>query len=420
MYTRVYCFIFEELRRPFFAHACAMIGIVGGTERIITMQNATLLLRSAFAGILLFANSASADLARAAAAAAVFGHVGEEPVEIYTLSNVHGIEARIMTYGASIVSLKTPDRDGHLQNIVLGFDTLDPYLAGVPYYGATVGRYANRIAQARFTLDGTVYPLAANDGPNSLHGGKRGFDKRLWKADAAGASRSSVKLTYVSAAGEEGYPGRLSAHVTYRLGDDDTLNIEYEATTTAPTPVNLANHAYFNLTGDPARSILGHRLTINAAKFTPVDATLIPTGEERAVAGTPFDFRSESVIGSRIDADETQLKLGHGYDHNWVLNPPRGKASLRLAARLTDPGSGRVLEVHTTQPGLQFYSGNFMNGEPAGKGSVYGHRTGLCLETQHFPDSPNQHAFPKTILRPGETYAQETVLRFRTLKASAK
>jgi aldose 1-epimerase len=378
------------------------------------MHRAALITLSSVFGVgMLIAHTASA----AAVQASVFGHAGEDVVWIYTLKNVHGIEARIMTYGATIVSLKTPDGNGHLQNIVLGFDTLAPYTAGVPYYGATVGRYANRIARASFTLDGTSYSLNANDGPNSLHGGSRGFDKRVWKADA-NTSRNSLKLTYVSAAGEEGFPGQLTAHVTYRLREDDSLSIEYEATTTAATPLNLANHSYFNLSGDPARSILEHRLTINAAKFTPVDATLIPTGELRAVAGTAFDFRSEAVIGSRIDTDDAQLNLGHGYDHNWVLNAAPGKA-LRFAARLTDPASGRVLEVRTTQPGLQFYSGNFMNGKPAGEGSVYNYRTGLCLETQHFPDSPNAPAFPNTILRPGETYAQKTLLHFRTLKATA-
>jgi aldose 1-epimerase len=374
---------------------------------------AVMTLRSALAGGMLIAHSVSAAPVRSA----VFGHAGDDAVRIYTLRNFHGIEARIMTYGASIVSLKTPDRNGHLQNIVLGFDALDSYLTGVPYYGATVGRYANRIAQARFVLDGTTYSLNANDGPNSLHGGARGFDKRIWEADA-NASRNSLKLTYVSAAGEEGFPGQLTARVTYHLREDDTLSIEYEATSTAPTPVNLVNHAYFNLSGDPAQSILGHTLTINADKFTPVDATLIPTGELRSVAGTPFDFRSEAIIGSRIDADDAQLHSGHGYDHNWVLNAAHGEAP-RFAARLTDPGSGRVMEVFTTQPGLQFYSGNFMNGKPAGQGSVYNYRTGLCLETQHFPDSPNQPAFPNTFLRPGEIYAQKTVLHFRTLKVTA-
>lgn len=343
-----------------------------------------------------------------------FGTLDGRQVEIYTLANAHGLEARVTTYGATLVSLKTPDRDGHLQNIVLGFDDLDRYVAdAVPYYGATVGRYANRIAAGRFTIDGASYQLPLNDGPNSLHGGKRGFDKRLWTADRD-TSGNRVRLSYVSAAGEEGYPGELTAHATYRLGDDDTLEIDFEATTTAPTPVNLANHAYFNLSGNPQRSILDHLLQINAAAFTPVDATLIPTGELRPVAGTVFDFRHATRIGLRIGADDAQLAFGHGYDHNWVLAPATTKGALRRAAVLTDPGSGRVLEIDTTQPGLQFYSGNFMNGKPSGQGSVFGYRTGLCLETQHFPDSPNHPAFPSTILRPGETYAERTVLRFGT------
>ncbi|MDP9011691.1 MAG: galactose mutarotase [Pseudomonadota bacterium] len=352
---------------------------------------------------------------RGAVVAQLLGRVGEETVEIYTLTNAHGIEVRIMTYGAAIVSLRTPDHDGRFKNIVLGFDSLETYLAGVPYYGATVGRYANRIANGRFTLDGISHQLALNDAPNSLHGGQRGFDKRMWIADAlTDTAHNVLRLTYVSAAGEEGYPGELIAHVTYRLSEEDSLAIEFEATTTAPTPVNLANHAYFNLTGDPQHPILDQRLTINADKFTPVDATLIPTGELRAVAGTPFDFRAPHAIGSRIDAADHQLALGKGYDHNWVLNGTPGK-ELRLAAVLTDPTSGRSMEVHTTQPGLQFYSGNFMNGQPAGRGSVYGHRTGLCLETQHFPDSPNRTGFPNTILRPGETYSERTMLHFGTV-----
>jgi aldose 1-epimerase len=368
---------------------------------------------------LLMISSLSASSAPANTAASVFGHVDGERVEIYTLSNAHGIEARIMTYGASIVSLRTPDRDGKIENIVLGFDTFDPYLQGVPYYGATVGRYANRIAQARFSLKGVVHTLTANDGPNSLHGGARGFDKRLWKVDGT-ANQGTLKLTYVSADGEEGFPGQVTAHVTYRLGDDDSLSIAYTATTTAPTPMNLANHAYFNLSGDTSRPILGHTLKINADRFTPVDSTLIPTGELRAVAGTPFDFRTPAVIGSRIDAEDVQLTLGRGYDHNWVLNDARAKTGLRLAAVLTDPDSGRVLEVHTTQPGLQFYSGNFMDGKPPGHGTVYGYRTGLCLETQHFPDSPNEPSFPSTILRPGETYAERTELHFRLVEGAPK
>ncbi|HEY2417682.1 MAG TPA: aldose epimerase family protein [Steroidobacteraceae bacterium] len=347
---------------------------------------------------------------------APFGRAREQAVDIYTLTNAHGIELRVMTYGAAIVSLKTPDRAGQLKNIVLGFDTLDPYLAGVPYFGATVGRYANRIANGRFVLDGKTYQLPQNDGANSLHGGIQGFDKRVWTARAnPGAHGAELRLTYVSAAGEEGYPGALTAHVTYRLADDDTLAIEYEATTTAATPVNLANHAYFNLSGDPTHTILDHQLTINADRFTPVDATLIPTGELRAVAGTAFDFRAPYAIGKRIEDADEQLQRGHGYDHNWVLNKPQPGA-LTLAALLQDPDSGRSLELRTTQPGVQFYSGNFLNGKPAGGGSVFQYRTGLCLETQHFPDSPNQAAFPSTILRPGQVYREKTVLAFRTLK----
>jgi aldose 1-epimerase len=344
---------------------------------------------------------------------APFGHADGRSVEVYTLTNTHGIEARVMTYGATVVSLKTPDRAGRRENIVLGFDTLAPYLAGVPYFGATVGRYANRIANGRFVLDGKAYQLPRNDGSNSLHGGTRGFDKRIWSAQPLALPSAVVlRLSYVSAAGEEGYPGALTVHVTYRLGDDDSLAIEYEASTTAATPVNLANHAYFNLSGDPRRTILDHVLTIEASRFTPIDPSLIPTGELRAVAGTPFDFRTPRSIGSRIETEDTQLRLAHGYDHNWVLDkhPP---GAMTLAAVLTDPASGRVVEVRTTQPGLQFYSGNFLDGKPAGTGTVFAYRTGLCLETQHFPDSPNHPAFPSTILRPGRIYSEKTLLSFR-------
>jgi aldose 1-epimerase len=345
-----------------------------------------------------------------------FGRAGDTTVQIYTLTNIHGIEARIMTYGAALVSLKTPDRAGKLANIILGFDSLDPYTAGVPYFGATVGRYANRIAGGQFRLDGKSYQLPQNNAPNSLHGGDRGFDKRVWKAQPIETpTGSSLRLTYVSAAGEEGYPGELTAHVTYQLDNDDTLTIKYEATTTAPTPVNLANHAYFNLSADPERAILDHVLQINADRFTLVNATLIPTGETRAVAQTPFDFRTPHSIGSRINERDEQLRLGGGYDHNWVLNTT-GPRSLTLAAVLKDPGSGRLVEFRTTQPGLQFYSGNFLDGKPAGVGTVFKYRTGLCLETQHFPDSPNQPSFPSTILRPGQTYSERTTLTFRASK----
>jgi aldose 1-epimerase len=345
-----------------------------------------------------------------------WGKTSDGTVDIYTLTNVHGVEARVATYGATLVVLQAPDRKGGLKNIVLGFDNLDAYLKGVPYYGATVGRYANRIAKARFTLDGKTYQLPANDGPNTLHGGKRGFDKRIWKAELLPASQGNgVRFTYVSAAGEEGFPGELTAHAVYKLDDQDNLEIEYSATTTAATPVNLANHAYFNLTGDPNTPILDHLVTINADRFTPVDATLIPTGELQPVAGTPFDFRTPHAIGARIEAQDEQLRRGRGYDHNWVLNKPG--PGMTLAAVVTEPKSGRSLEVRTTQPGVQFYTGNFMDGKPqeAG-GSVYPHRTGLCLETQHFPDSPNQPSFPSTILRPGETFQQKTLISLRVVK----
>jgi len=348
---------------------------------------------------------------------ASFGRAGDAIVQIYTLTNVHGIEARIMTYGATLVSLRTPDRAGHFSNIILGFDTLDSYLAGVPYFGATVGRYANRIANGRFTLGGKSYQLPQNNAPNSLHGGKQGFDKRVWTAEPMPTPTApSLRLSYVSAADEEGYPGELTAHVTYRLNDDDSLAIDYEATSTAPTPVNLANHAYFNLTGDSQNTILNHLLKINADRFTPVNATLIPTGEMRVVAHTPFDFRTPQTIGSRINDRDEQLRRGGGYDHNWVLNKKSASKSLTLAAVLADPKSGRSIEIWTTQPGLQFYSGNFLDGKPAGAGTVFQYRTGLCLETQHFPDSPNQPSFPSTLLRPGQVYAEKTVLIFRTEK----
>ena len=361
------------------------------------------------------ATDGAAEPGKTAFAKSSWGPSGDGTVEIYTLTNVHGVEARIMTYGATLVSLTAPDRAGRFKNIVLGFDALEPYLADGAYYGATVGRYANRIAKGRFSLDGRSYQLATNDGPNSIHGGSRVFDKRVWKAEPLPASRGNgVQLTYVSAAGEEGYPGELTARAVYRLDDDDNLHIEYWASTTAPTPVNLVNHAYFNLTGDPTIPVLEHVLTINADRFTPVDATLIPTGELRAVADTPFDFRTPHAVGARIGDQHEQLRLGHGYDHNWVLN--KTASGMTLAAVVTDPGSGRSLEVRTTQPGVQFYTGNFMNGKRAPGGSVFAYRTGLCLETQHFPDSPNQPSFPSAILRPGQVYSQKTVFAVRVVR----
>ncbi|MGA7712393.1 MAG: aldose epimerase family protein [Rhizomicrobium sp.] len=348
---------------------------------------------------------------------APFGQTASgEPVEVYTLTNKNGLEAKIMTYGATIVSLKTPDKSGKLEDIVLGFDSVDNYVKGVPFFGATIGRYGNRIAKGTFTLDGKQYSLPINNPPNSLHGGTQGFDKRLWTAKPAETKTGpSIVFTYVSADGEEGYPGKLTTHVTYTLHNDNSLSIDYEAKTTKPTVVNLTNHSYFNLSGDVKRDILGEDLMINADRFTPVDATLIPTGELRPVAGTPFDFTKPTAIGARVDADDPQIHYGPGYDHNWVLVKPKA-GTMTTAAVLSDPENGRVLEIKTTEPGLQFYSGNFLDGKPAGTGTVFPHRTGLCLETQHFPDSPNQPSFPSTVLRPGHIYTSHTVWHFRTTK----
>lgn len=337
---------------------------------------------------------------------------GQE-VKLYTLRNVNGATAKIMNYGAIVVSLEMPDSQGQMDDIVLGYDNLDGYLKVTPYFGAIVGRYGNRIGNATFTLDGIAYTLAKNDKENSLHGGVKGFDKvvwdhkPVWKSDAVG-----VELSYLSKDGEEGYPGNLKATVTYLLTNKNELRIEYLATTDKATPVNLTHHGYWNLTGGK-RDILDHVLTLNADKFTPVDAGLIPTGVLEPVEGTPMDFRKGNAIGERIDADFEQLKLGGGYDHNWVLN--RGGRGLSLAAKVVEPTTGRVMEVWTTEPGVQFYSGNFLDGTITGKGGqVYKHRWGLCLETQHYPDSPNKPQFPSTILRPGDEYKTTTVYRFST------
>ena len=334
-----------------------------------------------------------------------------ERVEVVTLRNARGIEMRVATYGAIIVSLKTPDRDGRFADIVLGHDTLDGYVQASPYFGAIVGRVANRIAHGRFTLDGVEYRLAVNDPPNHLHGGVRGFDKQVWSLvtrDGRTVQRS-VDLRCLSVSGDEGYPGTLDARVTYTLGDDDSVTIDSEATTDAPTVVNLSQHSYFNLTGG-VRDILGHELQLDAAEMTPVDATLIPTGEIVTVAGTPFDFRRATPIGARIGARDEQLARGHGYDHNYVMR--RAPGELARGARVREPESGRTIEVWTTEPGLQFYSGNFLDGTIVGKnGTTYRHRWGFCLETQHFPDAPNQPAFPSIVLRPGATYRTRTVWR---------
>ena len=335
-----------------------------------------------------------------------------QAVDLFTLTNAHGMEVRAMTYGGIIVSLKVPDRTGRLGDVVLGYDSLAGYLRTTPYFGAIIGRYGNRIGHAQFTLDGATYHVPANDGANSLHGGTVGFDKVVWDgAPVVNDSGFGVTFTHLSPDGDQGYPGRLDARVTYTLTNRDELVVEYQATTGKATPVNLTQHSYFNLAGDGSGDVLRQVLWIDAGRFTPVDSTLIPTGVLAPVAGTAFDFTTPTAIGARIAQDDEQLRRGRGYDHNFVLN--RTGPGLVHAARAVDPGSGRTLDVYTTEPGVQFYTGNFLDGSITGKGGhVYGHRNAFCLETQHFPDSPNQPAFPSTILRPGQEYRSRTVFVF--------
>ncbi len=335
-----------------------------------------------------------------------------ETVPLYTLSNRYGYSVSITPYGAIISSIVVPDRAGRPGDVVLGFDRLDGYLAEHPYFGCVVGRYANRIAGGRFSLDGREYELARNNGPNHLHGGLQGFDKRLFTArEIRERDYVGLELTYLSPDGEEGYPGKLELTVIYTWNDLNELRIEYRALSDQPTICNLTQHSYFNLADAGAGTVLDHLLKIDADSITPVDETLIPTGEFMPVAGTPFDFRRLRPIGSGIDDDHPQIKHGPGYDHNFVLNGPPGV--LRKVAVLYDPASGRSLTVSTTEPGLQFYAGNFLDGSIRGKnGAVYGRRHGLCLETQHFPDSPNQPEFPSTVLRPGRVFTSTTVYAF--------
>ena len=335
-----------------------------------------------------------------------------KPVDVYTLTNAPGIAVRAITYGGIITSLRVPDKEGQFADVVLGYDSLDGYLTASPYFGALIGRYGNRIAQGKFTLEGKEYTLATNDGPNHLHGGVKGFDKVVWQAESFQSKDGvGVVFTYPSPDGEEGYPGNLSVKVTYTLNDKNELIFDYQATTDKATPVNLTQHTYFNLAGDGKRDILGHELRLNADHFTPIGKTLIPTGEIRSVKGTPFDFAQPTAIGARIQEKDEQLVFGRGYDHNFVLT--RKAPGLSLAARVYEPTTGRVMEVYTTEPGVQFYSGNFLDGTITGKqGHVYKQRYGFCLETQHFPDSPNQVNFPSTILRPGQTYHSRSVYKF--------
>jgi aldose 1-epimerase len=342
-----------------------------------------------------------------------FGAKDGRSIILFTLTNAHGVEVRAMNYGGIILSLRVPDRKGNLADIVLGHDTAEGYMPNPPFLGAIVGRYANRIANGTFTLDGKTYTLPKNDGPNTLHGGTtRTFDKVVWDGEPL-KGKTGVAFSYLSKDGEEGFPGNLKVKVTYTLTDSNELIIEYEATTDKATPINLSQHSYFNLKGEGNGDILDHEAMINADRFTPVDKNLIPTGELRPVKGTPLDFTTPTKIGARIDDSYEQIVLGHGYDHNFVIN--RKGPGLQLAARVYEPAMGRVLEVSTTQPGVQFYTGNFLDGTVTGKeGHVYKRRFGFCLETQHFPDSPNHPEFPNTILKPGDEFHEKTVFKFST------
>jgi aldose 1-epimerase len=333
-------------------------------------------------------------------------------IDRYTLKNANGLEADVITWGGIVTRLLVPDRSGKPGDVVLGFDTLDGYLKQHPYFGAIVGRYGNRIAKGHFTLNGKIYTLATNNGPNSLHGGLKGFDKQVWTArPVSSPDGDAVELTYISKDGEEGYPGTLTAKVTYTLTRENALRIDYDLTTDQDTVANVTNHSYFNLAGQGNGDILSHDIMIDADRFTPVDDTLIPTGELRPVAGTPFDFRKATAIGARITSADEQIASGKGYDHNFVLNGSAG--TLRQVVRVTEKTSGRTMEVHTTEPGVQFYTGNFLDGTLTGKaGKVYKFRYGFCLETQHFPNSPNTPSFPSTVIKAREHYRSRTEYRF--------
>ncbi|MCA8986391.1 MAG: galactose mutarotase [Planctomycetaceae bacterium] len=343
-----------------------------------------------------------------------------DSIKLYEMKNAKGMVVKVTNYGAIITSIQVPDRHGKMADVALGYDNVESYMNAVdkPYFGSIVGRYGNRIAKGKFTIDGEEYKLAVNNGENHLHGGVIGFDKVVWNAQELKVKNgTSLQLTYTAKDGEEGYPGELSVTVTYTLTNDNSLRVDYKATTTKATHVNLTQHTYFNLKGEGNGDILDHELMLNASRYTPVDAGLIPTGELADVKGTPFDYTTAKPIGRDINEAHQQLEFGGGFDHNWVIDRPEGNTGLVLAARVTEPQSGRVLEIETTEPGIQFYCGNFLDGRLKGKsGKEYVHRGGFCLETQHYPDSPNQPNFPSTLLKPGETYSTTTVFHFKTAK----
>jgi aldose 1-epimerase len=344
-----------------------------------------------------------------------FGNLPDgSAVTLYTFKNANGVEMKVINYGGYITSLRTPDKSGVIEDVVLGYDSLSGYLKAPSFFGCIVGRYGNRIAKGQFKLDGKTYDLVKNNGVNHLHGGTKGFDKVMWEATPSSSPEgASLKLSYLSKDMEEGYPGNLQVTVVYTLTNDNELKIQYEATTDKKTVINLTNHSYFNLSGNTKRKILDHKLSIAASKFLPVDATLIPTGELKDVKGTPFDFTSPEVIGKRINDNDPQIKAGIGYDHCWVFDKAPG--TLGLGATVYDSISGRYMEMFTTEPGTQFYSGNFLNGTVTGKfNTVYEQRYGLCLETQHYPDSPNRPEFPTVVLNPGEVYKTQTIYKFST------
>jgi aldose 1-epimerase len=373
----------------------------------------TLLCALIFIGGLSLASSLSSQGMRGTIKKESFGKTsGGEQIDVYTLSNKKGMEVSITNFGATVVKLKVPDRTGKATDVVLGYDTLDGYEKGTSYFGATVGRYGNRIAGGKFTLDGKTYTLPKNNGENTLHGGIVGFNRKVWKArEVASKEGAALEMTYLSPDGEEGFPGNLSAKVVFTLpAEGNELKIDYSATTDKDTVLNLTNHSYFNLAGEGKGDILDHVLTLHAKQFTPVDKGLIPTGELRNVAGTPFDFNSATAIGKRINESDEQLVFGKGYDHNWVLT--RAGGGLSIAAEAYDPKSGRKLEVLTTEPGVQFYSGNFLDGAKGKGNKPYAQRAALCLETQHFPDSPNHSNFPSTVLKPNGVFHSQTVFRF--------